>query len=333
MIGQGRFIDTNLVGITDKRWSFLLPGVPTGVTASLNNQKSIVSWTAPAAIPQAPVTDYFIQYSSDSGSTWTTFSDGVSTSTSATVTGLTNGMAYVFRVAAVNVIGIGAYSSASQPVTPVTGDQYFNNVSLLLHMDGINGGTTFSDVSGNAFAVTSTGNVTTTTSTSVFGGASAAFAGGYLTIGSSSAFGLGTGDFTIECWVRPTVGTGLQGLINVGRYDSGLLWRVGGATDSLYLNSSASNWNQSTNAPLNTWTHVALVRSGSSVVVYSGGASVHTRTSSADLNSANAVVIGTGAHNLSETFSGYIDELRITKGVARYTSNFTPPSAAFFGFA
>jgi hypothetical protein len=65
--------------------------------------------------------DYVIQYSGDSGSTWTTFSDTVSTGTSVTVTGLTNGTAYVFRVAAVNLVATGPYSTNSNSVTPLAG--------------------------------------------------------------------------------------------------------------------------------------------------------------------------------------------------------------------
>jgi hypothetical protein len=65
--------------------------------------------------------DYVIQYSGDSGSTWTTFSDTVSTGTSVTVTGLTNGTAYVFRVAAVNLVATGSYSANSNSVTPLFG--------------------------------------------------------------------------------------------------------------------------------------------------------------------------------------------------------------------
>jgi hypothetical protein len=102
-------------------------GVPAQVatpTASLpatyGNTTASVSWTAPAANGSA-ITDYLVQFSSNGGSSWTTFTDGVSTATSVTVTGLTNGTAYVFRVRAVNSVGNGSYSSASNSVTPLAG--------------------------------------------------------------------------------------------------------------------------------------------------------------------------------------------------------------------
>jgi len=99
------------------------PGAPTSVTASLpatyGNTTASVSWTAPVMVGSPALNDYVIQFSSDSGSTWTTFSDAISASTSVTVTGLTNGFAYVFRVAAKNLIGTSAYSSASNSVTPL----------------------------------------------------------------------------------------------------------------------------------------------------------------------------------------------------------------------
>lgn len=102
-----------------------VPGAPTSVTASLpstyGNTTASVAWTAPVTLGSPAFSDYTIQYSSDSGSTWTTFTDTVSTATSVTVTGLVNGTAYVFRVAAVNNIGTGPYSTASNSVTPLFG--------------------------------------------------------------------------------------------------------------------------------------------------------------------------------------------------------------------
>lgn len=94
------------------------PSAPTGVSGTAGDSQVSLSWTSPASNGGSTITDYVVQYSSNSGSSWTTFSDGTSTSTSATVTGLTNGTAYVFRVAAVNSVGTGSYSTASSSVTP-----------------------------------------------------------------------------------------------------------------------------------------------------------------------------------------------------------------------
>ena len=100
------------------------PGAPTSVTVSDpgTDGYALVSWTAPASNGGSAITDYTVQYSSNSGSSWTTFSDGTSTSTSATVTGLTLDTAYIFRVAAVNAVGTGSYSTASSSFTPVAHD-------------------------------------------------------------------------------------------------------------------------------------------------------------------------------------------------------------------
>ena len=96
------------------------PGQPTNVAGTADDGQAFLAWTAPNDGDSA-ITDYTVQYSSNGGTSWTTFSDGVSIATSATVTGLTNGTAYVFRVAATNAIGTGSYSVASSAVTPSRG--------------------------------------------------------------------------------------------------------------------------------------------------------------------------------------------------------------------
>ena len=98
--------------------SSLSPPAPTGITATAGNTQATVVWSAPTVLTQTPITDYTVQYSSNSGSSWTTFTRSASTSTTVSVTGLTNGTAYIFRVAAVNTIGTGAYTAASSSVTP-----------------------------------------------------------------------------------------------------------------------------------------------------------------------------------------------------------------------
>jgi hypothetical protein len=113
-------------------------GAPTGVTGTAGNAQVSLSWTAPSSNGGASITDYTIQYSSNSGSTWTTFSHTASTAATATVTGLTNGTAYVFHVAAVNSAGTSSYSTTSSSVTPASSG------GSLLSIARNNGTSTFS---------------------------------------------------------------------------------------------------------------------------------------------------------------------------------------------
>ena len=113
------------------------PGVPTSVSGTSGNGQVSVSWTAPASNGGAAITDYVVQYSTSASGTYTTFSDGTSTTTTATVTGLTNNTAYYFKVAAVNYVGTGSYSTVSSGVTPL--DPYFNAVSNLTAVANANG--------------------------------------------------------------------------------------------------------------------------------------------------------------------------------------------------
>jgi hypothetical protein len=105
----------------DSRWDLFLPPAPTGLTATGGNAQASLSWVAPTVLSQTPITDYTIQSSSNSGSSWTTLARAVSTATNVTVTGLTNGTAVVFRVSATNGVGTGSYSTASSSVTPAAG--------------------------------------------------------------------------------------------------------------------------------------------------------------------------------------------------------------------
>lgn len=91
------------------------PGKPVGTPG--DTQVGLV-WPVPGSDGNSPLTDYTVQFSSDGGTNWATFADGVSTTTAATVTGLTNGTAYVFRVRATNAIGDSGWSPTSDPVKP-----------------------------------------------------------------------------------------------------------------------------------------------------------------------------------------------------------------------
>jgi len=105
--------------ITDGGTTTAAPDAPTSVAGTAGNAQVSLTWTAPTYNNGAAISDYTIQYSSNSGSSWTTFSHSASATASITVTGLTNSTAYIFRVAAVNSAGTGSYSSNSSSITPV----------------------------------------------------------------------------------------------------------------------------------------------------------------------------------------------------------------------
>ena len=95
-----------------------VPGVPLNVVATPGDKQASVSWSAPANAGTSAITDYVIEYSTNGGNSWTTFTDGTATTTSAVVTGLVNGTAHIFRVSAVNAAGTGDPSAASASITP-----------------------------------------------------------------------------------------------------------------------------------------------------------------------------------------------------------------------
>ena len=109
-----------------------VPGAPVfslDLFAVAGNAQVELLWAVPASNGGAPITDYVVQFSGNGGSTWSTFADATTALTSATVTGLTNGTAYLFRVAAVNSVGTGPYTttpSSRTPVAPVIAPSLWN---------------------------------------------------------------------------------------------------------------------------------------------------------------------------------------------------------------
>jgi hypothetical protein len=220
-------------------------------------------------------------------------------------------------------------------------DPFINNVSLLMHMDGTNGSQTFTDSSTNNFTLTAFGNTRIDTSVKKFGTGAAYFdgSGDYISRPLDLAFEF-PDDFTIECWFY-TTNQGNQGLFNTIPFNSSIF-----TTRSIILNlnnvngysfgiSTIASTGTSAAFSLNVWNHVALVRENGNINLYSNGIKIATQTFTSSL-STGGLHIGTAITDqtlLFDTrvapFSGYIDEFRITKGVARYTSNFIPQTAPF----
>ena len=222
------------------------------------------------------------------------------------------------------------------PTQPVPVDPQFGSVSLLLHGNGTNGSTVITDNSPSPKTVTAVGNAQISTAQSKFGGSSLAFdgAGDYLTTQSSNDSNFGSSDFTIEFWIKSTQ-TARQDPLgwNYGYTEAGwagLIFNL--STDSMAwfenansrISAASTGWNNG------NWNHVAVTCSSNSVRMFLNGSQVGSTytTSFSYGRNASGFTIGVIV-SLNYFVDGYIDDLRITKGVARYTANFTPPAAQF----
>jgi hypothetical protein len=248
---------------------------------------------------------------------------------------------YIFRVAGLNNIGQGAFSTINTAM-PVP-DPYFGNVSLLMHMDGT--GNSFVDSSSYNHTITVGGDTTQTSDQSKFGGISAYLDGSedYLATPSHTSFGFGTNDFTMEGWVRISSETVLAGRL-FGNW-------IGGSWTTNYwslhtdhptadhkftfwvnnITSGSAILTSSTTISYNTWYHIAVSRSGNIFRLFVNGNLESSYTSSTTVDGGGSwplIIAGDTSAN-DRYINGYIDELRITKGIARYSSNFTPSAVPF----
>ena len=240
--------------------------------------------------------------------------------------------------------GVARYTANFTPPTAEftsgqLGDAFLSSVGLLLHADGVDASTAVIDSSNSAKAVAVVGTAQIDTAQSKFGGASLLLpsGGGYVTIAQSTDWEFGTGDFTIEAWIRVDNLAASRGIF--GRGDSGVsgyldlyVFTNGALYTNLYLNGGGVVVvNSAASAiALNTWYHVAFVRQGSTFRQYINGVSQGTPGSSALAARSITGPLSVGSLGGGTfPFSGHIDEARVTKGVARYTADFTPPTAAF----
>lgn len=226
-------------------------------------------------------------------------------------------------------------------------DPKFSNVSLLLHMDGDNNSTTFLDASLSPKIITAYGGAKVSTVQSKFGGASAYFDTTALTsvvVPYSAAFDFGAGDFTIECFVYRTGNNPNTGRIWSANGDFFIQVDLTVGADGVLnvaMSSTGTNWNLvsgpvGTALTLNQWVHIAVVRNGGTAYAFINGARYTLSTSlgatalvNNGTNGVTARSIGGQANGTNRSFVGHIDEFRVTKGVARYTTTFTPPTRAF----
>lgn len=221
----------------------------------------------------------------------------------------------------------------------------YGSTSLLMHFDGADASTTFTD-SANSFTVSRVGNTVISTAQSQFGGASAYFdgAGDYLTVPDNAAWDF-AGPFCVEMWYRPTGNSGAgQALASNWKWSFGTNsgWRINATpgTGKVYFGANDGNtWNAipfqltgTTTIQLNTWYHIAITRDASNMVrmFVNGNLEASGTMSFNPVNTQNDPIrIGCSSIDGEgkEPVFGYIDELRIVKNEAVYTSAFTPPTS------
>jgi hypothetical protein len=223
------------------------------------------------------------------------------------------------------VKGTAVYTSSfvpqNAPLTAVT------NTSLLLN--ATNAGIYDASTINNFETV---GNAQVSTSVKKYGTSSVAFdgTGDFLTFPSGVAYRL-IGSFTVETWVYPVVVNATQPMLCIGDSftNPGILFYISSSARVAILYGNAVALTGSTNVIANTWNHVAFVRNGSTITAYLNGVSQGTVTNSNGFSGTNTL-IGRELYNgaVGGQLNGYMQDLRITSGIARYTANFTPPTAA-----
>lgn len=204
------------------------------------------------------------------------------------------------------------------------------NTMLLLHCDGANNGTTFTDSSSHARTVTVNGSAVTDTGTAKFGSASAKFGGGSNDwIGVSTCGVSGSGDFTIDFWINFLTSIPSQCALYSDVSNSEGTWDIEFLSASgvrVQLNGGSLHsftWSPSAN----TWYHYAHVRASNVHNVYINGSALSGSFTNTDSLTDKGLQFGQRATG-SEQFSGHMDEIRVSS-IARWTSNFTPPAQAY----
>jgi hypothetical protein len=141
------------------------------------------------------------------------------------------------------------------------------------------------------------------------------------------------GDFTVEMWIYNTAAAGTsRRLISKGYYSAsgwGFAVNSSGVWGSFSSSESETAIPTAATAGLNTWQHVAVVRASNYLYLYVNGVPIYYVSYTGYDNDVDGYYIGPHAATSNLGFQGYIDGIRITKGVARYTGQFTPPTQAF----
>jgi hypothetical protein len=227
-----------------------------------------------------------------------------------------------------------AFVGAAAPPSIEPADPYFASVSLLLPFDGADGSTVFTDESSFNHTVNRINPaVITTTVNSVDGAALDTRPGGFAGVNNASiqsSLDFGSGDFTIEFTVFREDLDQAKPFMCVGDYtqfgNGFLLWSVGGL---LILTDSRGNFHGESTFQAATLTRIAYTRENGIVRIFQDGNIVNSFANNRSYSPSIAALAGSnfisiGFVNFQNSINGFIDQVRITKGIARYTANYTP---------
>jgi hypothetical protein len=285
-----------------------------------------------------PVNAWTFVAASRSGTTLKLFINGVEEAS------VTNSVDFT---ASTGDFAIGAFNSTTYPMTGYISDLRFvkgtppastiptapltaiTNTSLLCNFTnaGIFDNTGKNNLETVADAQIDTGTKKYGTGSMEFDGT-----GDWLLMANTPDQQLGTGNFTIEFWVYLATGDigSARGLVAKGTSTTGFLVSLD-SSQKVVFTFTTSTITSSGAITTNAWNHIAVVREGTGsnqTKIYIGGTNDGTGTVSTDFNQTSVMYVGCN-RTAGDPMKGFIDDLRITKGVARYTANFTPPTAAF----
>lgn len=216
------------------------------------------------------------------------------------------------------------------------GDDQFGKVTAMFNFDGSDGDTTGSglDASNKNLTVSYSSGDELSATQKKFGSTSL-YVADNVTLSSSDGFNMGTGDFTIEAWYYFTSFSN-----SFGHYDQWAGSSTGAGNVQMWNSTSAqgkikwyyngsSNFTSSTTMSTGQWYHVAYVReSGTLKMYFNGTVDSNTQSYSSQFGKTGTVYLGDQHAGGGGAPQYYIDDLRVTKGLARYTSNFTAPTTA-----
>lgn len=218
---------------------------------------------------------------------------------------------------------------------------------ILLHLDGTDTSTTIidSNAGGSAHTWTASGNAQLDTAQVKFGSTSLLGdgTGDFVSTPDHADFTLGSGDFTVDCWFNNTAASGTNRLL-CGQADSALTdsltsWRISRTSTNEMrgrlcqggVATIVTSTTQFTNSLNTGWHHIAFVRTGNTLKLFVDGVQEGgdvSFTGSVTDSSENVAVGGIGSSGVE--WVGWIDEVRLSVGTARWTANFTPPTRAYF---